>query len=97
MSDLTFIHKFSRTVACTVRVGDQAPEAGSTLDLRFEWNGKPKPKHIPEYRRWMLSVIQTQSDHWQSKIMYALQSSPHQTEMWVFEPGEPPKRFTADS
>jgi hypothetical protein len=91
MTELTFAHKFSRTISVTVRVPDQKPEPDGRLDLTFEWVGWPKPKHTAEYRQWMLSTIQILCDRWQVSILYCLGATKRETEAWGFEPGCPPK------
>jgi hypothetical protein len=74
-----------------VCVLDEIPEPGSQLHLYIEWTGQPKPKHVREYRQWMLGTLQTLCYRWNAKILYALESSPQTTELWEFEPGKPPK------
>jgi hypothetical protein len=88
---LKFIHRFSRSVICEMRVEDQAPQPGQMLRHTCEWSGRPKPKHISTYRQWILFVIQTLADRWEKKVLYALGVSPRRTEFWAFEPGQPPK------
>lgn len=88
---LTFIHRFSNSVQCTVRVPEQPPASGSHLDLSFELVGRLKPKHVSAYRRWMLGVNQTLSDHWRISLLYALGPAYNLTELWMFKPGEAPR------
>jgi hypothetical protein len=90
-STLTFVHKFSRAVQCCVRVADRPPEPGAGLNLRFEWLGRPKPKHIAPYRQWILATVQTLSDRWGTTILYALGVAADSTELWTFEPGKAPR------
>ena len=90
-STLTFVHRFSRTVQCCVRVDDQPPEPGSGLNLRFEWSGRPKPKHIAAYRQWILGTVKILADRWDSRILYALGVAANSTELWTFEPGKAPQ------
>jgi hypothetical protein len=88
---LTFVHRFSRTVQCELRIIDQPPQPGGQPTLRCEWLGKPKPKYIPEYRQWILSTHQFLADRWQQRVMYALGVARDHTELWIFEPGGTPK------
>jgi len=88
---LTFIHKFSKSVQCVVRVPDEPPAQGAYLELGFKWNGRLKPKHLPVYRRWILVVNQTLADHWQKAILYGLGIHDKRTELWHFEPGQSPR------
>jgi hypothetical protein len=88
---MTFIHRFSRSVQCEMRVSDQPPATGTSHVQAIEWVGRLKAKHIPEYRQWILVVTQQLSNHWQAKILYCLGIKPDETEIWCFEPGKPPK------
>jgi hypothetical protein len=90
-STLTFAHRFSPTVQCCVRVVDRPPEPGATLNLTFQWSGRPKRKHLGEYRRWILSTAQTLADRWEARILYALGVAANSTELWTFEPGKAPQ------
>jgi hypothetical protein len=90
-TELTFVHRFSRSVCCTVHVQDETPEPESQLILQFEWTERPKPKHIAEYRQWMLGTLQALCDRWQGSILYCFGSGPRTTELWSFEPGKPPR------
>src|SRR6516225_1546235 len=88
---LTFIHRFSPAVSCTARIKDEPPRPGQNLAYDFQWTGKPKPKHLAAYRRWILATNQTLCDRWQKTILYALGTTKHETEFWTFKPGEPPQ------
>jgi hypothetical protein len=90
-STLTFAHKFSPTVQCSVRVSDQPPEPGAGLNLRFEWSGQPKREHLAPYRQFILSTVQILSDRWGATILYGLGTAADSTEVWVFEPGKAPR------
>jgi hypothetical protein len=87
---LTFIHRFSRSLQCELRVKNEPPAKGTCAQLSLEWTGRFKPKHLPEYRQWILSVHQHLCEKWQSKILYALGTQHNRTEFWQFEPGIPP-------
>jgi hypothetical protein len=76
---------------CEFTVGDQATEPGSTFLHQIEWTGKPKPKHIAEYRQWILATIQTLCERWNKSILYALSPNPHSTELWSFRAGSSTK------
>ena|SRR5271163_2563982 len=94
MSDtetLTFVHRFSRSLQCTMRVTAQQPPRGECHVQSIEWDGQLKPKHLPEYRQWILCTTQHLCDRWQAKILYCLGTKSDETEMWEFEPGKTPK------
>jgi hypothetical protein len=61
------------------------------LNLAFEWVGRPKPKHVNEYRQWILTISQGLADRWGISILYCLGTAVNQTEVWHFEPGQAPK------
>jgi hypothetical protein len=87
---LIFIHRFSRSVQCEVRVPDHPPEPGSRNTLSFEWTGHLKRKHVPAYRQWILSTNQILADRWQITMLYALGTHLNRTELWQFKPGTAP-------
>jgi hypothetical protein len=89
--DLTFVHVFGRGIACTIRIKDQAPTQGEMHQMNYQWIGRPKKKHLPIYRQWVLEVNRTISDRWGSRIGYALGVAPNRTEFWTFEPGQAPQ------
>jgi hypothetical protein len=88
---LTFCHRFSTTLKCTLCAQDTPPDPGSCANYAFEWVGVFRKKFVPEYRRWVLCTNQTLADHWQTSILYALGIADDQTELWEFKPGETPK------
>jgi hypothetical protein len=88
---LRFIHRFSRTLSCEFQIPAAPPAPGQLLSPTCCWSGRPKPKHIPAYRQCALLVHQSVADQWQQRILYALGIAPDRTEIWPFEPGEPPK------
>ena len=88
---LRFIHRFSRTLQCELHIAAQPPRPGQMLSLACLWTGKPKKKHIPADRQWVLVTNQHLTDHWGIRISYGLGVSPNQTEFWSFEPGGSPK------
>src|SRR6202035_1303432 len=90
-STVTFVHKFSPTVQCSVRVSDQPPEPGAPLNLTFHWSGQPKRKHLAPYRQWILSTVQILSDRWGAEILSGLGVAADETELWSFEPGKAPR------
>ena len=90
-STLTFAHRFSPTVQCSVRVDDQPPEPGAPLNLTFHWSGQPKREHLAPYRQWILSTVQILSDRWGVTILYGLGAAADATELWSFEPGKAPR------
>jgi len=72
-------------------VKDEPPVSGSLLSINHEWIGRPKPKHIAEYRQWTLITNQFLADRWNQRILYCLGTKPNQTEFWQFEPGKSPQ------
>ena len=91
MNTLRFIHRFSRSVQCELRVPDVPPADGQILQLDSTWTGRPKRRHLPAYRQWILYVTQSLADRWDQRILYALGVAENQTEVWGFEPGESPQ------
>ena len=49
---MTFTHRFSRSLSCSMTVTDQPPVGGERYLQKIEWSGRPKPKHAREYIRW---------------------------------------------
>lgn len=88
---LRFIHRFSRSVSCEITLPDTPPLSGAFVMLPCGWIGKPKRRHLPIYRRWILFVSQSLADRWGQKLLYALGVSANQTELWEFEPGLAPR------
>jgi hypothetical protein len=90
----TFVHKFSRTVSCTLEIEDTPPEKGVQHEFNVVWDGDPKPKHMREYIRWMNEVNRQLADEWQMKLMqvFLVTPNPSQAEIWEYEPGKPPRR-----
>jgi hypothetical protein len=88
---LTFVRRFSRTVSCEIRVVGSAPKPGHLMQCSCEWTGRPKPKHIAQYRQWGLSTTAILAQRWKQRILYGLGVSSTCTELWAFEPGQPPK------
>ena len=56
------------------------------------WSKKLKMRVIPEYRRWILSVHQHISDETGLTSMELLQVKPCLWEVWLFAPGQPPRK-----
>jgi len=88
---LRFVHRFSGGVSCEMMTADVPPAPGSQFVWNFEWTGRPRPKHINEYRMWVLSTTQLLSDRWGISIMYILIPTSRLTELWHFAPGQAPK------
>jgi hypothetical protein len=61
------------------------------LSLTCFWTGRPKKKHVSEYRQWILHVQQQLADRWQERLLYALGVARERTEVWTFEPDQLPK------
>jgi hypothetical protein len=87
---LTFSHKFSRGLQCTLKVRDEPP-AGFQPNVEIKWIGRPNTSDLPSYRKWILATFQLLADRWQQKILYCLGASPTRTELWTFEPNKRPK------
>lgn len=88
---LTFVHVFSRSLRCVARTKANPPASGEQIHFDLEWSAQPKPKHVATYRRWMLTVLQRLSERWQLRILYALGVAHNRTELWGFDPNQPPK------
>jgi hypothetical protein len=91
MTDLKFIHRFSRTVWCTPRIRDDPPAPGKTVVWDFEWTGRQQRRHLAEYRRWVFITAQLLADRWNTHVLYGLGVSPICMEFWGFEPKGTPK------
>jgi hypothetical protein len=88
---LRFVHRFSRTVQREMKVRDEPPRPRKMLSFEQQRTGRPKRKHLPDYRRWCLHVTQLLADRWNQRVLYALGMAPSRTEFWAFEPGAAPK------
>jgi hypothetical protein len=86
-----FVHVFSRNLRCALTVSSEPPDQGTVRQQSCEWEGRLKPRHIPEYRQWILEVYRTLADRWGQKVLYAFGISRSETELWEFEPGQAPK------
>lgn len=90
--ELIFVHRFNRELVATLRVTKPAESDGPVIMRpNCEWSGRFKPKHVPEYRQWGLSVHERLSELWQMRIMYALIAKLNETELWLCEPGKAPR------
>lgn len=65
---------------------------GSSHILKTEWSRRPGPKDLRPYIAWMNSINKQLADEWGLKIMHVYQTIPTGCEVWVYEPGRPPKR-----
>jgi hypothetical protein len=88
---MTFAHRFSRTLSCTMTVSDEPPSNGARYIQNIEWTGCPKPKHTREYVRWRHIVNAHLAELWNFRIMEAIETGPRLWEFWGYAPGEPPK------
>jgi hypothetical protein len=61
---LIFVHRFSRSVQCQMRVRDEPPGPHRMLSCEHRWTGRPKRKHLADYRRWALYTTQLLADRW---------------------------------
>jgi hypothetical protein len=92
-----FRHRFRGGITCKLSVDLDRLAAKATGPMRYEWSARPKPRVIPEYRRWILSVWQLVADETGLKLMELLQTGPRLWEAWVFEPGRAPVKVKEDS
>lgn len=86
----TFRHCFAGGVTCEIAVNLERIAAKATGPMRCEWSERPKPRVIPKYPRWILSVWQHIADETGLKLMELLQVKPRLWEAWSFEPGRAP-------
>jgi hypothetical protein len=94
---MTFIHRFSRSLTCTMTVSDNPPANGENFVQQVEWTERPKPKHTREYVRWCHTVYSHLADHWHLRLMQAVQTGPRLWEFWGYEPGLAPKLLKKSS
>ena len=94
---MTFIHRFSRSLTCTIHVADKPPAKGNLHIQAIQWTGQPKPKHTREYIRWCHVVHSHLADLWNIRLLHAVQTGPKLWEFWAYEPGQPPKRMDSCS
>ena len=71
----TFRHRFKGGVTCKLAVDLDKLAAKAADPMRCQWSQRPKPRVIPEYRRWILSVWQHIADETGFKLMELLQRS----------------------
>jgi hypothetical protein len=88
---MTFVHHFNHTLSVTMTVADAPPVNGETFIQAVEWTERPKLEHLPEYLQWSHTVYSQMADHWDMRLMNAVQTSPNRWEFWAYAPGEPPK------
>ena len=88
---MTFTHRFSRSLSCTMTIVDQPPAAGARHIQSIEWTGRPKHKHLREYVRWRHVVNAHLAELWKLRIMEAIGTGPRTWECWGYTPGEAPK------
>ena len=88
-----FRHRFKGGITCELAVDLGRLAAKATGPMRYEWSARPKPRVIPEYRHWILSVYQHLSDATGLRIMELLQVKPRLWEAWSFEPGRAPVKI----
>jgi hypothetical protein len=88
---MKFIHRFSRSLSCEMTVADEPPLGGEFHIRNVAWTGRPKPKHVREYVRWIHVVNEHLANLWGFKLMHAVQVEPRLWELWGYEPGKPAK------
>jgi hypothetical protein len=74
-------------------VADDPPVWGEHFVQNVEWTESPKPKHLREYVRWCHMVYSPLADHWNLRLMQAIQAGPARLEFWAYTPEEAPKRL----
>jgi hypothetical protein len=87
---MKFVHRFSHSVSWEMIVSDEPPSKGESHIQELKWTSRPKPKHIAQYRQWGQSTA-ILAQRWKQQILYGLGVSSTSTELWAFEPGQPPK------
>jgi hypothetical protein len=92
---MKFIHRFTRSIICEVRVDDDPPAKGKTHTLNFVWSRfpKPTPRFARQYVAWICSINQILADRWSMKLMHCVEVGPDIWEFWLFEPGKAPRRI----
>jgi hypothetical protein len=92
---MKYIHKFSSVLFCEVDVLDRSPLPGEQHILKVLWSNTPKPKHIPEYIRWMHLVSDQYAKKFSARIMHVFQlsNSTDDWQFWTYSPDQPPKRL----
>jgi hypothetical protein len=90
---MTFVHRFNRSLRCTLTVADDPPVNGANFVQNIEWTARPKPKHLREYVRWCHGVYGCLSSRWNCRMMHVIETGPDRREFWAYTPGEPPKRL----
>ena len=88
---MTFVHRFSRSLSCTMTVADDPPLNGERYIQRVEWTGRPKPKHAREYIQWCHVVHSHLANYWGLRLMHVVQTKPTLWECWAYEPGTAPR------
>jgi hypothetical protein len=90
---MTFVHHFNRSLSAIMTVEDSPPTKGVGLVQAIEWTGRPSLEHAREYIDWCHVVYSHLADHWEMRLMRAVQTGPTRWEIWAYMPGEPPKQF----
>jgi hypothetical protein len=86
----TFGHRFRGGVTCELTIDLDRLTVKAPGYLHCEWSHQPKPRIVPEHRRWILSVWQHVADEAGIKTMELLQVKRNPWEAWLFEPGRAP-------
>ena len=89
----TFKCNFGRGLSCEVQVTDEPPAKGAHV-LKVEWSGERSARVIRPYIAWMNTVNTTLANEWGIKLMHVFQTAPTRAEVWVYEPGKPPKKVS---
>lgn len=79
----TFVHRFIGGATCTVVLNKTRIFNGKSPIVACEWSEKPEADVIPEYREWMLGLLQILVDQTGKSIIHVLQVSKHEWEPWV--------------
>jgi len=90
----TFRCDFGDGISCEVEIEDALPEGPSSGHIRsIFWSKKPTLEIVRPYIAWMNSVNKTLADKWNKKLMHIYEIEPNNLEVWVYEPGKPPKKY----
>lgn len=87
----TFKCDFGKGVTATMTVMDTPPEKGKNHIQGIEWTGNRTQRHIRPYIAWCNSVQEQLSNEWGIKIMQCYEVTKDKWDVWMFEPGKPPK------
>ena len=88
---MTFKCNFGKGVSCELLIEDEPPQRGQIFIRGVEWTGIPKKKTLRSYVAWMNTVNKTLAEKWNKKLMHIYQLPRCRNEIWIYEPGKPPR------